>query len=273
VLRISTGRRNIRRSVTVAGLTLVALFAAGSIQRVGAQRKVQVLRGESIAPVYDGYEENADGTYSMWFGYFNRNHEEELEIPVGPDNRFEPGPEDRGQPTHFVPEWQKSTFRVIVPKNFGDQKLVWRLTVRGKPEVVTATLNPRSIIDRKETTIEGTVGLNRAPAVTIEPATQSLERTATASLRVTATDDGLPVNTRTKKPQGLTVRWRKYRGPQNGRVTFEPATALLVEGKSMTIARFSEPGEYVVQGVVDDGSLFAGTYCCWVSREVTVSVK
>jgi len=270
---MSTTRRAVRRSVTAAGLTLAALFAVSSIQTVGAQRKVQALRGENIAPVYDGYEENADGTFSMWFGYFNRNHEEELDIPVGPDNRFEPGPEDRGQPTHFVPEWQKSTFRVIVPKNFGDQKLVWRLTVRGKAEVVTATLNPRSIIDRKETTIEGTVGLNRAPVVTIEPASQPVSRGATASLTVTATDDGLPANPRTKKPVGLTVRWRKYRGPQGGRVTFEPATAMLVDGRSTTTAVFSEPGEYVIQGVVDDGSLFAGTYCCWVSREVTVSVK
>jgi hypothetical protein len=37
--------------------------------------------------------------------------------------------------------------------------------------------------------------------------------------------------------------------------------------------RFSEPGEYVLQGVVDDGSLLAGTYCCWVSQEVRIKVK
>ena len=37
-----------------------------------------MLRGERIAPVYDGYEENADGSYSMWFGYFNRNWKEDL---------------------------------------------------------------------------------------------------------------------------------------------------------------------------------------------------
>jgi hypothetical protein len=268
-----TEQRRDGRIARLAGLTIAALFLASSMRPLDAQRKVQVLRGESVAPVYDGYEENPDGTYSMWFGYFNRNHEEELDIPIGPDNRFEPGPEDRGQPTHFVPSWQKSTFRVVVPKTFGDQKLVWRLTLRGKAEMVTASLNPRSIIDRKETTLEGTVGLNRAPAVTIEPASQPVSRGARASLTVTASDDGLPVNTRTKKPVGLTVRWRKYRGPLNGRVTFEPATAMLVDGKSTTTAGFSEPGEYVIQGVVDDGSLFAGTYCCWVSREVTVSVK
>jgi hypothetical protein len=109
--------------------------------------------------------------------------------------------------------------------------------------------------------------------VTVEPASQAVSRGATANLTVTATDDGLPVNTRTRKPVGLTVRWRKYRGPQGGRVTFDPPTATLADGKSTTTAGFSEPGEYVIQGVVDDGSLFAGTYCCWVSREVTISVK
>src|SRR6478752_4173090 len=119
---MSWRRRRIRRTARAAALTLAGLFVASSMQGVDAQRKVQFLRGQTIAPVFDGYEENADGTYSMWFGYFNRNHEEALDIAVGPDNRFEPGPEDRGQPTHFVPEWQKSTFRVIVPKNFGDQK-------------------------------------------------------------------------------------------------------------------------------------------------------
>ena len=51
------------------------------------------------------------------------------------------------------------------------------------------------------------------------------------------------------------------------------ARALLVDGKSATQASFSEPGEYIFQGVVDDGSLMAGTYCCWVSREVRITVK
>ena len=56
-----------------------------------------------MAPVYDGYEANPDGTYSLWFGYLNRNHEEAIDVPIGPDNSFEPGQADRGQPTHFVP--------------------------------------------------------------------------------------------------------------------------------------------------------------------------
>ena len=56
----------------------------------------------------------------MWFGYMNRNYEEELDLPVGADNTFEPGG-DRGQPTHFTPRRHKDVFKVTVPKDFGDQ--------------------------------------------------------------------------------------------------------------------------------------------------------
>ena len=87
--------------------------------------------GQSVAPVYEGFDVNPDGSYNMWFGYMNRNYEEEVDIPVGPDNRFEPGG-DRGQPTHFVPRRHKDYFKVTVPKEFGDNKLVWMLTVHGR---------------------------------------------------------------------------------------------------------------------------------------------
>ena len=37
-------------------------------------------------PYFEGWEHNPDGTYSMVFGYLNRNYEEEIDIPVGPNN-------------------------------------------------------------------------------------------------------------------------------------------------------------------------------------------
>jgi hypothetical protein len=36
-------------------------------------------------------DRNADGSFDMVFGYFNRNWEEQLSIPAGPDNMVEPG--------------------------------------------------------------------------------------------------------------------------------------------------------------------------------------
>jgi len=52
--------------------------------------------GQGVAPVYEGFDINPDGSMNMWFGYMNRNYEEEIDIPVGPANTFEPGG-DRGQ--------------------------------------------------------------------------------------------------------------------------------------------------------------------------------
>ena len=57
--------------------------------------------GASITGAFEGWFKNADGTFSLLLGYFNRNTKEELDIPVGPDNRIEPGGPDQGQPTHF----------------------------------------------------------------------------------------------------------------------------------------------------------------------------
>jgi len=58
-------------------------------------------RGQDVSPTFDGWERNPDGTYSMYFGYYNRNTEEEFDIPVGADNGFDVGGPDRGQPTHL----------------------------------------------------------------------------------------------------------------------------------------------------------------------------
>ena len=48
---------------------------------------------------YEGYLPNPDGSFDLLFGYMNRNFEEHLYVPIGPDNTFEPAPIDRGQPT------------------------------------------------------------------------------------------------------------------------------------------------------------------------------
>lgn len=265
------------RPRTLVGRTAIALvvMAGGFYSALGqSDRPVDRLSGQSVAPVYDGFEINPDGTYSMWFSYFNRNRQESVDVPIGPDNRFDPEPADRGQPTHFVPLWQKSAFRVIVPKDWGERKLTWYLTTHGPTQQVVAHLDRRAMIDRQRETLEGGAeGENRTPHVTVEPLSQRIAMSETASFTVSATDDGKPENRATKKPEGLNVRWRKYRGPQHGTVTFTPSKAVLIDGKSATKASFSEPGEYIVQAIVDDSSLLSGTYCCWVNTELKVTVK
>src|SRR6202051_5326271 len=55
--------------------------------------------GQNVTAAYEGWFKNPDGSFSMLFGYFNRNLQEELDIPVGDSNRIEPGPPDTGPPT------------------------------------------------------------------------------------------------------------------------------------------------------------------------------
>ena len=131
--------------------------------------------GQGVAPVYEGFDINPDGSFNMWFGYMNRNYEESIDLPVGPGNTFEPGA-DRGQPTHFTPRRHKDVFKVTVPKDFGEQKLVWKLTAHGQAQQVIGTLKPVWQIDRLRTTRGGNsenISSNLPPAVTIRASEQS----------------------------------------------------------------------------------------------------
>ena len=229
-----------------------------------------------MAPAYEGFDTNPDGSFNMWFGYLNHNYEEEPDIPIGPDNNFSPGPPDRGQPTHFAVRRHKDIFSVTVPKDFGDQKLTWTLTLHGQTLQVPGTLNPVWIIDRKYTTRGANISnpySNTPPVVTVDPVEKTIGKSDPLTLKLSATDDGRPM--RNGKPVGMTMEWVKYRGP--GSVKFDPARAKIDSGRASTIANFSEPGEYIVQVVVDDGSGEVsgnfGYHCCWTNVEVKVTVK
>jgi hypothetical protein len=89
--------------------------------------------GQNVSPAYEGWEVGADGQKYFVFGYMNRNWVEEIDVPIGPDNSFNIGGADQGQPTHFLPRRNRFTFRVPVPAGFGDtDELVWTLTTQGK---------------------------------------------------------------------------------------------------------------------------------------------
>jgi hypothetical protein len=230
--------------------------------------------GQGVAPVYEGFDVNADGSFNMWFGYMNRNYEEEFDLAVGVDNSFEPGG-DRGQPTHFTPRRHKDVFSVRVPKDYGDRTLVWTLRAHGETQKVVATLKPVWQIDRLRTTRGGNsekISSNLPPAVTLQASATKLDAPGATTLSVSATDDGLPQ--RRGQSVGMTVLWAKYRGP--GDVVFDSPEAKLATGKATTSARFTEPGEYILQAVVDDGSGESagnfGYHCCWTNAQIRITI-
>src|SRR5262249_48905492 len=106
-------------------LITAGLVAAILLPRAGAQAPA---RGQNIVPVYEGFWRNADGTFDVMFGYYNRNWEEEINVPVGPENILDPGGPDRGQPTHFFSRRNQFVFKVRVPCDFGTKEIVWTLT-------------------------------------------------------------------------------------------------------------------------------------------------
>src|SRR5437870_12982917 len=185
------GINRVRRFLIAGGVLasaclLLTEIASSQQPSISDRMGVRHWSGQAVSPVYEGFDFNPDGTYNLWFGYMNLNWEEELEIPVGADNGFE-GVADRGQPTHFATRRHKDVFKVIVPKDFGTQKLVWKLTVRVKTESIAGTLNPVWQIDRRRTTRGGNddaIDSNTPPVASVQPAEQSIASGAKASLAI-----------------------------------------------------------------------------------------
>jgi hypothetical protein len=189
-------------SVAAATVLSIALVWSGSAMAQTYQR------GQHIEPAYEGWEQNADGTYNFLFGYHNENWDEELNIPVGENNFFSPGDADRAQPTHFLPRRNRFTFKVQVPADWGDKELAW--TVRspnGETRVAYATLAKDYIVDSVVIASEtGSLGAgtstpesraNTPPVVTIMGDNVRNARVGEPLvIRAQVQDDGLP------KPRG-----------------------------------------------------------------------
>ena len=158
---------------------------------------------DNITPAYEGWLPNGDGSFDLVFGYFNRDWDEELSIPIGPDNAIDPGGPDRGQPAYFLPRRNRFVFHVRVPKDFGTKEVVWSLTSRGRTEKAYGTLKPDYVLD--DTVIMSNIGAggalstspdmvgNKAPVLAVEGPAQRTARVGEAvSLAAVATDDGKP---------------------------------------------------------------------------------
>jgi hypothetical protein len=280
-------------------IAALALAAAPLVaQSQSTELHIKFKAGQAVVPIYEGWERVPDGSFNMVFGYLNRNHVQELAIPLGAQNGFEPGPADRGQPTYFYPRENHFLFRVNVPKDWDRRKeLVWTVTANGKTERAHGTLMDIWEIDRKvEVSNNGGVQItneliarDQPPVVTIDPIGRVRAGTP-VTISASVTDDGLPgpskpraprrveptlrgappspVNVplpvRPRMPQGLSVLWLVYRGPAGA--TFDPEGYAKVEnGKVAVKATFARAGTYTIRAFGADGLLRTPT-------DVTVTV-
>ena len=106
-----------------AGVSAVLLFSSSLFaQGVPGALPMEPAHetGASVTGAFEGWFSNPDGTFSILVGYYNRNSKQVIDIPVGPNNKIEPGGPDRGQPTHFLTGRQWGVFTIQVPKD-GDR--------------------------------------------------------------------------------------------------------------------------------------------------------
>jgi hypothetical protein len=180
--------------------------------------------GEAIYPAFEGWGPLKDGSNVLLLGYFNRN-KEAIDIPIGADNRIEPGGPDYGQPTHFHSGREWGVFAIPVPKDFGTRKLTWTLTANGHTSSVQFWLNPPYWIDFYKNTANG----NEPPRIKFSPAgaeligppkekfVQTLETTVGKPVELTAwVADQPPTIVFESTPPG---------GAGAGRETRKPTTA------------------------------------------------
>jgi hypothetical protein len=252
--------------------------------------------GTSVTGAFEGWFKNPDGSFGLLLGYYNRNQKQVVDVPIGPENRIEPGGPDRDQPTHFLPGRGWGLFTIKVSADFGDNKLIWTITANGQTTVIPASLKPDYEISPF---VEAAVG-NTPPVLSFDengPSVQgpqglTVERMAKVGTPLTLTvwvsDDAKFTTSSGARPKTptppVTLRWIKYRGAGNAvfsadrpevEKTERKGVTAPFSGKASTTVTFSEPGEYVLHVTANDYSGEGGTgfQCCWTNGQVKVSVQ
>lgn len=197
---LPTRGRSQWRLVGAAAPTAAALFV---LERTNSAQSLSYSRGQPVSPAFEGWETNPDGSSSFVFGYMNNNWEEEIDVPVGPDNSFNLIGADLGQPTRFLPRRNRFVFKVKVPKDFSNKELVWTLKTHGVTEKAYATLRQDyfmdSVVIASETGALGagasnpTMRSNKPPVAQIEGAkTRTAKVGEPVALAAVVTDGGIP---------------------------------------------------------------------------------
>jgi len=265
--------------------------------------------GDAIAPMFNGWIRNDDGSTTMIFGFANKNSKEIVDIPLGTNNRLEPAEYDGVQPTHFpsytrrgfVGIQERGVFAVTLPPDQKDSEVVWHLAHGGYSYSIPAratsmayqmsndggalgSLNPAIRFNQSgaESTSREGVYAERLNAKVGEPVT----------LRAMIQDRGVrakyPENKMMLYPPG--TEWIMHQGPAapsfslakvTGKERADGAGESAVKGNNgwsevATEATFAAPGDYIIRLRVDnfeaDDSQF-DNQCCWSNAYVPVTVS
>jgi len=286
-------------TLCAAGVLAGGIFlSAGAAQQPASLPEPRKGFGASVTPAFEGWYYNPDGSRSFLIGYYNRNSQQELDVPIGPNNHIEPGGPDMGQPTHFLSGRQWGMFTIPAPKDFKPtDQYTWTIVANGQSVTIPFRLHADYVMSPFQ---EIAVG-NTPPVLRFEPNGKTFQgpaaNLATAPSRTVSAAEPLPIDVwasddmkftnGTSSPVSasrapVTMSISKYRGP--GKVTFDKNRPTLEKqaaggspfnGKATATAKFSEPGEYVLHVIGNDysGDGGGGFGCCWTTALLKVSVK
>ena len=255
--------------------------------------------GQGVTPAFEGWFRNQDGTFSIMVGFWNRNLKQAVDVPIGPNNKIEPGGPDMGQPTHFTAGRGWGPFTITVPKDFGEKELTWTITANGKTSSVPLNLKDlweiAPYIDALNNTPPWLAfqSFDEPGAMAQGPRPLVISKTVKAGvplpLTVYVADDGVYSPGRNAPTNLITLAWSELRGPEGADpVKFSDEKpkvekteykkmpkAAVFGGKATTTATFADPGEYTLYLAVNDASGVGGGngfQCCWTNGHVKVTV-
>jgi hypothetical protein len=250
--------------------------------------------GDLVAPFFDGWFDNGDGTVTYAFGFLNRNTEEIVDVPLGENNHIEPAEYDGVQPTHFpvynrrglVGKRERQAFGITVPRG---TEVVWTLTHAGRtysvPGRATSTaydmgtfaqpaafgsLHPLVRFTPDGPIAEGPEGQRAVPV--------SARVGTPVTLSALVKDNGARYQLAEKEVYPVHATWILHQGPVGARVQFSQEMATLESegwGQATTAATFTVPGDYVIRLRVDNFGAPDSRFdnqCCWTNAFIPVTV-
>ena len=286
------------RNVVAGALTLAAFALTATSLRAQLPPELRDYplatlhkSGDLVAPFFDGWYDNGDGTVTFAFGFMNRNTEEIIDIPLGPNNFLEPAQYDGMQPTHFPVydrrglqgKRERQAFAVTLPKD--GTEVWWTLTHAGRTYRIPGRARDIAYDMSRGPAAFGSL----APAVRFTPegpeaqgpggivaerVTTSVGRPVTLTALVA--DRGERYGKAEKVFYPVHAEWIWHQGPTE--ISFEPAKSTVEDegwAEVRTVATFTQPGEYMVRVRVDNFGAPDSRFdnqCCWTSAYVPVTV-
>jgi hypothetical protein len=277
----------------VLGFVVLALVAVSGAYGQPPPPRLLTLNpptGLPVIPIMEGWYANDDGSVTISFGYVNRNTDEVVNIPIGPNNHIEPAEFNGMQPTHFDTNRHVGAFTITVPADRKDEDIWWHIKtgnhpvmkVPGRADSTAYELDRRP---RPQGTIEPTAWLveggeqGAGPTGIVGDFQGTAKVGVPVEMAVHTKDNSVrdPEDPRFKEPLSLRLTWFKHQGPgsvaftrheahplpavaadgeeaaaRTARPTPEVVTLPQPEGTARIYATFSDPGEYIVRARIDN---------------------